>query len=138
VSALRRYGLGMRGSLDDAGRSAAFTNRSGPSEPALRGIVVVWQAISNKGQLMAVLKRRPRSSARKMRSHEAWITFDGDARSYECKVADISADGAKLVSDADVIVGSHLKLSTSPHATVSKRCEVMWRRGRQIGVKFVK
>jgi hypothetical protein len=86
---------------------------------------------------MAAPKQR-RSSARKMRSHDAWITFEGDVRSYECKVADISAAGAKLVSGADVIVGSHLKLSTSPHAMVSKACEVMWRRGRQIGVRFTK
>jgi hypothetical protein len=86
---------------------------------------------------MAVPKQR-RSSGRKMRSHDAWITFDGDEHSYECRVADISADGAKLVADADVIVGSHVKLSTSQHAMVSKPCEVMWRRGRQIGVKFTK
>jgi hypothetical protein len=86
---------------------------------------------------MAVPKRR-RSSARKMRRHDAWIMFEGDVRSYECQVADISADGAKLISGAEVIVGSHVKLSTSSHAIVSKPCEVLWRRGRQIGVRFIK
>jgi len=86
---------------------------------------------------MAVPKR-PRSSVRKMRRHEAWITFDGDIRSYECQVADISADGAKLVSDVDVLIGTPFKLSISPHAMVAKPCEVVWRRGRQIGVRFIK
>jgi PilZ domain len=86
---------------------------------------------------MAVPKQR-RSSARKMRGHDAWITIDGDIRSYECQVADISAAGAKLVSDAGVPVGSLLKLSISPQAMVSKPCEVVWSRGRQIGVRFLK
>jgi hypothetical protein len=86
---------------------------------------------------MAVPKQR-RSSSRKMRSHDAWITFEGDARRYECQVADISTGGAKLLSAADVSVGSYLRLSASEHAIVSKLCEVMWRRGRWIGVKFIK
>jgi hypothetical protein len=88
-------------------------------------------------QNMAVPKQR-RSSGRKMRSHDAWITIEGDERSHQCKVADVSADGARLLSEADVTVGSRLKLSTSQHATVSRLCEVMWRRGRWIGIKFAK
>jgi hypothetical protein len=106
------------------------------SQPAVAG-VFFQKALRDQGQHMAVPKQR-RSSARKMRSHGERITLEGDLRSYECQVADISADGAKLLSAADVIVGSQLKLSASEHAMVSRPSEVMWRRGRQIGVKFVK
>lgn len=84
---------------------------------------------------MARLKQ-PRSSARKVRRHSAWITLGGDI-GYECQVVDISADGAKLISDADPRIGSSLTLSASPHATVRRPCEVVWRRGRQLGVRFV-
>ena len=85
---------------------------------------------------MARLKQ-PRSSARKVRRHGAWITLDGDIRSYECQVVDISAGGAKLISDVDALIGSSLNLSVSPHAIVRRPCQVIWRRGRQLGVRFV-
>jgi hypothetical protein len=83
---------------------------------------------------MARLKQ-PRSSTRKVRRHSVWITLDGDV-SHECQVVDISADGAKLISDADLRIGSLLSLSASPNATVRRPSEVVWRRGRQFGVKF--
>jgi hypothetical protein len=87
---------------------------------------------------MAAQKLQPRSSARKARRHDAWIVFDGDVRKFLCQVADISADGAKLVSDADMAVGSLIKLFTSEYATASRPCEVVWRRGRQVGIRFIK
>jgi hypothetical protein len=77
-------------------------------------------------------KRGPR----KARKHAAWITFDDDVRSYECQVFDVSAGGAKLAADIDAVVGTSFKLSVAPDSLVRKPCEVVWRRGRQIGVKF--
>jgi hypothetical protein len=85
---------------------------------------------------MARLKQ-PRSSARKVRHHGAWITLDGDIRSHECQVVDISAGGAKLVCDVGALIGSSLTLSLSPNAIVRRPCAVVWRRGRQLGVRFV-
>jgi hypothetical protein len=41
---------------------------------------------------------------RKVRDHGAWITFDGDIRSYECRVLDVSAGGARLLADVDALV----------------------------------
>jgi PilZ domain len=84
---------------------------------------------------MFMAKQR-RSSTRKARNHGAWITFDGDIRSYECRVVDVSAAGAKLVADIDADIGSSFRLSVAPHSIVRKPCEVVWRRGRQLGVKF--
>jgi hypothetical protein len=72
----------------------------------------------------------------KCRDHGAWITFDGDIRSYECRVPDVSAGGAKLLADVDALVGSSLRLSVAPYSLVRKPCEVVWRKGRQLGVKF--
>jgi hypothetical protein len=73
---------------------------------------------------------------RRTRHHSAWITFERDIQSHECQIIDISADGAKLVADVDAPIGSTLRLSAVPQAVVRRRCEVVWRRGRTIGVKF--
>jgi hypothetical protein len=82
------------------------------------------------------LGKQQRHLARKARNHCAWITFDGDIRSNECHVLDISPAGAKLTADIDASVGSSFSLSVAPKSLVRKPCEVVWRRGRQIGVKF--
>jgi hypothetical protein len=81
------------------------------------------------------LPKRKRD-VRKKRHHGAWITFDDDIQSYECQVLDVSPGGAKLAADIDAIVGTSFRLSAAPHSLVRKPCEVVWRRGRQIGVKF--
>jgi hypothetical protein len=73
---------------------------------------------------------------RKKRNHGAWVTFDDDIRSYECHVLDVSPGGAKLAADIDAGVGTSFRLSVAPRSLVRKPCKVIWRRGRQIGVKF--
>jgi PilZ domain len=80
--------------------------------------------------------KQRRSSTRKARDHGAWITMDGDVRSHECHVLDVSARGAKLVADLDAQVGSSLRLSIARQSIVRKPCMVVWRKGRQIGVTF--
>jgi PilZ domain len=79
---------------------------------------------------------KSKRDVRKKRRHGAWITFDNDIRSYECQVLDVSPGGAKLVADIDALVGASFRLSVAPDSLVRKPCEVVWRRGRQIGVKF--
>ena len=81
--------------------------------------------------------KQPRSSTRKARNHGAWITLDGDVRSHECHVLDVSAGGAKLIADIDTPIGSSLRLSVTPHSIVRRPCQVVWRKGRQIGVTFL-
>jgi hypothetical protein len=73
---------------------------------------------------------------RRTRQHEAWITFDRGVQSFECQVLDISSDGAKVVTDVDAPIGTRFRLSAVPQAVVRRSCEVVWRKGRTIGVKF--
>jgi hypothetical protein len=84
---------------------------------------------------MFTLQRK--RDGRKKRNHGAWITFDDDIRSYECHVLDVSPGGAKLAADIDARVGTSFRLSVAPKSLVRRPCEVVWRRGRQIGVKFI-
>ncbi len=81
--------------------------------------------------------KQQRVSARKLRKHDAWITCDGESRKIECHVLDVSVEGAKLVADIDVVIGGAFRLSFVPYAIVSKPCQVVWRKGRQIGVIFL-
>jgi hypothetical protein len=78
-------------------------------------------------------KREPRRA----RQHTAWITFEDDFVSHECQVFDVSLNGAKLVADIGVAIGSRFRLSAAPHALARERCEVVWRRGKMFGVRFV-
>jgi hypothetical protein len=82
--------------------------------------------------LMTKQKREPRRA----RQQSAWLTFDDDFVSHECQVLDVSLNGAKLVGEIGVTIGSTFKLSTVPHALVRQRCEVVWCRGKMFGVKF--
>jgi hypothetical protein len=86
---------------------------------------------------MPQIKEQRRSSVRRARQHSSWITIENDIRSHECQVVDISADGAKLVADIDVPIGSRFRLSVVPRAVVRRQCEVVWRKGRMIGAKFL-
>lgn len=83
--------------------------------------------------LMTKQKREPRRA----RQHAAWLTFDDDFVSHECQVLDVSLNGAKLVAEIGVKIGNRFRLSTAPHARVRQRCEVVWRRGKMFGVKFI-
>jgi hypothetical protein len=64
--------------------------------------------------LISKQKREPRRA----RQQSAWIMFDDDFASHECQVLDVSLNGAKLVAEIDVAIGSTFKISTVPHALV--------------------
>jgi PilZ domain len=67
-----------------------------------------------------------------------WVTLEGGFATRECLVHDMSATGAKLtVSDASLLSG-RLRLAFSRDAKTGRQCEVVWRRGRSFGVKFVR
>jgi hypothetical protein len=82
------------------------------------------------------IENEHRFSVRRPRRHGAWITFDGDIRSFECQVPDISAGGAKLAANVEAPAGGTFRLSAAPHSLVRRRYEIVWRDGQQLGVKF--
>jgi PilZ domain len=86
---------------------------------------------------MPRVKRERRGLVRRSRQHLSWITIENDIRSHECRVLDVSANGAKLLADIVAPIGSKLRLSIVPNAIVRRECEVVWRKGRMVGVKFV-
>jgi hypothetical protein len=68
----------------------------------------------------------------------AWVTLDGGFAARQCFVHDMSSTGAKItVSDQSVLSG-RVRLAFSRDAKTGRPCNVIWRRGRSFGVKFVR
>jgi PilZ domain len=86
---------------------------------------------------MVQLKPKLKRDARRSRQQSAWIMFDRDHVSRECQVMDVSLNGAKIVADIDAEVGSRFRFSLVPDAPKRQPCEVIWRRGKTLGIKFV-
>jgi hypothetical protein len=78
-----------------------------------------------------------RQQVRRRRHQSAWITFDGKATNRECWVADVSQNGAKITVDIAAEVGSRFGIALVPGAPM-RPCEVVWRLGKTLGIKFVR
>ena len=76
--------------------------------------------------------------ARKSIQQPGWITLDGGFAARPCVVQDLSSTGAKVtVEDPNALPGK-LRLAFSRDARTGRSCEVVWRRGKTVGVKFVR
>jgi hypothetical protein len=85
--------------------------------------------------MVAANKKR---EARKSLHQPGWITLDGGFAARQCVVQDLSSSGAKItVDDASALTG-RLRLAFSRDARTGRSCEVVWRRGKSLGVKFVR
>ena len=76
--------------------------------------------------------------ARKSLRQSGWITLDGGFAARACVVEDISSSGAKITVDDNNTLPAKLKLAFSRDARTGRNCEVVWRRGKTCGVKFVR
>jgi hypothetical protein len=70
---------------------------------------------------------------RRVRCQAAWIALNGEPAA-ECEIMDISKGGAKIVPDGTLEIPARFELAFS-HGE-RKPCDVVWRRGRMLGVKF--
>ena len=75
---------------------------------------------------------------RKSVSQPGWITLDGGFAARQCVVQDMSTTGAKVTIDDPNSLPAKLLLAFSRDARTGRRCEVVWRRGKTVGVKFVR
>jgi PilZ domain len=82
---------------------------------------------------MAISKKR---EARKSVHQSGWITLDGGFAARPCVVQDMSTTGAKITVE-DINVPGRLRLAFSRDARTGRNCEVVWRRGKSLGVRFV-
>jgi hypothetical protein len=79
-------------------------------------------------------KRETRKSLRQ----PGWITLDGGFAARPCVVQDISSTGAKITVDDPNVLPAKLRLAFTRDARTGRNCEVVWRRGNSVGIKFVR
>ena len=84
---------------------------------------------------MAAAKKR---EARKSVQQPGWVTLDGGFAARQCVVQDLSSTGAKITVDDATVMTGRLRLAFSRDARTGRSCEVVWRRGKSLGVKFVR
>jgi hypothetical protein len=76
--------------------------------------------------------------ARKSLRQPGWITLEGGFAARTCVVEDISASGAKVSVEDNNTLPAKLRLSFTRDTRNGRPCEVVWRRGKSFGVKFVR
>jgi hypothetical protein len=83
---------------------------------------------------------RSRTEQRKQRRqplhYSAKIVMDGEELARTCALSDVSQSGACLVLDRDKQLPDRFVLLLSANGGAQRRCEVIWRHGTKIGVKF--
>jgi len=72
---------------------------------------------------------------RRRRHQSAWIALRGNQ--VECSLTNLSLGGAQIIVDSDTEVPDRFFLSLVPNVSGKKSCEVIWRRGNAIGLKFI-
>jgi hypothetical protein len=96
----------------------------------------------NMGVTMTVVDSKSkvqREPRRQLRNRVTWMSLDdGETETRrECTVLDISPGGAKISTDATIDVRDRFGLTLTPEHVGRYECEVVWRRGKTYGVKFV-
>ena len=92
------------------------------------------------GMAMTVLEHKAQGTARAATAAAQPHHVDEPRRRRarrECTVIDVSPGGAKIVTDAAIDVRDRFGLTLTPEHSGRYECEVVWRRGKTYGVKFV-
>jgi PilZ domain len=76
--------------------------------------------------------------ARKSLQQPGWITLEGGFAVRPCVVRDMSSPGAKITIDDPNSLPGKLRLAFTRDARTGRNCEVVWRRGQSVGIKFVR
>jgi PilZ domain len=90
---------------------------------------------SGSAKMAAINKKR---EARRSLRQAGWITFEGGFAARQCVVEDMSPTGAKLTVDDCNTLPAKLRLAFTRDARTGRNCEVVWRRGVSVGIKFVR
>jgi hypothetical protein len=84
---------------------------------------------------MTLFGLKTRKARRKV-ERKAWFVGDGDFALQACTVVDISSDGARLRLDGVTRLPGKFRLTFSRSTRDGLRCDLRWRNGRTVGVKF--
>ena len=86
---------------------------------------------------MALATKKKREVRKSLRQ-PGWITLDGGFAARQCVVQNMSSTGAKITIDDPNMLPAKLRLAFTRDARTGRPCEVVWRRGKSVGVRFVR
>jgi len=78
-----------------------------------------------------------RELRRQVHKRLAWITLEDRITMRECHVLDLSSGGARIATDDAMDVRDRFELTLVPGHHMHQLCEVVWRRGKTYGIKFL-
>ena len=78
-----------------------------------------------------------RELRRQLHKQPAWMTVDDGLTNRECFVLDVSPGGARIVTDVAIDVRDKFSLALVRDRPKLQPCEVVWRRGKTYGIKFL-
>jgi hypothetical protein len=84
---------------------------------------------------MAVKVKVPREPRRQLNAQPAMMTVG--SKQCACTVLDVSPGGARIATDADINVSDQFGLAMVASHAKRQPCEVVWRRGKTFGIKFL-
>ena len=80
------------------------------------------------------VQREPR---RQINGRSALLALGDETTELECSVLDVAPGGARIVTEAEMDVGDHFTIVLVASHNRRQRCEVVWRRDKTFGVKFL-
>jgi PilZ domain-containing protein len=86
---------------------------------------------------MALATKKKREVRKSLRQ-PGWLILDGGFAARRCVVQNMSSTGAKITIDDPNMLPAKLRLAFTRDARTGRPCEVVWRRGKSVGVKFVR
>jgi hypothetical protein len=112
-----------------------------PNLPALNVILVSIAArgttlMANAGNHRAGPEHRRK--ARQQIHYRASILLEDDPAPRSCAIADISESGAKVTLDSAEELPEQFILLLTSTGSARRLCQVVWRTGATVGVKFVR
>ena len=81
-----------------------------------------------------MIKDKRKSIRRPMR-YSAWVALEGD-QLHGCVLSDISDSGARIDIDESETIPDQFTLLLTSNGAARRKCHVVWRKPRQIGVAF--
>ena len=74
---------------------------------------------------------------RKSLHQPAWVTLEGGFAARKCLVRDMSSSGAKITVEDSSVLAGRVRVAFSRDTSSGWNCQVVWRRGKTFGVRFV-
>ncbi len=81
--------------------------------------------------------RIQREARRQLHRRLAWISADNGLTERECHILDLASGGARIATDDAMDVRDRFELTLVKGHHKRELCEVVWRRGKTYGIKFL-